>query len=168
MSHELIFWIYFPWQLLPYRNVLWVMIIVLQRALTIWFGIATVSISNDKSFEKSFWRKIVLVTILLAHPTSVYPELKIPKLQPYTPADKWVLRTKGNNLPIKFNINTSNMKISGFKQMLVNQFAWVFDVTGKIDLKYHSIKIKILMIRLSIFCIVVFDQIWRIPEFNRK
>lgn len=104
---------------------------------------------------------LIKITIL------VYPELKIPKLDPYTPAENWILRTRTTNLPIKFNINASKVKISGFKQIIVNQFAWVrISIWMKNTNKLKCV--KSFFFYFVNFSIVTFDQISEIPKSRRK
>lgn len=65
------------------------------------------------------------------------------------------------------------MKISGFEQIIVNQFAWVFNsqfCLKQIQIEMAEIKKEtiVFFIRISLLFIVVFDQILGIRKFYRK
>lgn len=45
-----------------------------------------------------------------------FPDLNIPDLEPYKPSEAWTME---GTSPINYNIQTSDMKIDGFKNLVV-------------------------------------------------
>lgn len=53
-----------------------------------------------------------------------YPELNIPKLDPYKPPNLWKIHTRDITLPINVVGNWSNISIYGFEEIVIQRFKY--------------------------------------------
>lgn len=66
-----------------------------------------------------------------------FPDLEIPNLEPYRPSESW---TMAGVAPLNYDIQTSEMKIDGFKNLVVKELRCVVYFHHQIFHKFKKVR----------------------------